>query len=227
MFSEPVNVAANDLIVIGLRTAKIPQLTNFSYNTATNTATWNFTGWALADQYVLALSDTVTDVDGNWLDGEWTNPASVTTTNATVSHFPSGNNQPGGWFKFVVTILPGDGNLDNVVVMNPDVSMFGLYYMQSGQGFTHADYSGDGIVDTTDYWIAWARIGINLQSVSLLADFDGDYDVDDADLAVIDQHFGMTGATHATGDLNGDGVVTLADAELAFAQYGLALNAVA
>ena len=37
----------------------------------------------------------------------------------------------------------------------------------------------------------------------------------------------ISSATWNQGDLNGDGLVSLADLDLAFAQYGLALNVVA
>jgi hypothetical protein len=36
----------------------------------------------------------------------------------------------------------------------------------------------------------------------------------------------MTGATWADGDLNGDGQVTMADLDLAYAQFGLELDVV-
>jgi hypothetical protein len=115
VFSEDVSVLAEYLIVVGLQTANLPALAEFSYNPLDFTATWRFEGWALGDQYLLALSDQVIDVDRNPLDGDWTNPASITTVNAAVSEFPSGDGTPGGWFKFVLTLLPGDANLDNVV----------------------------------------------------------------------------------------------------------------
>jgi len=91
VFSEGVNVDANSLMVIGLTTATLPQVAEFSYDGATNTATWGMEGWALGDQYVLSLSDAITDLDGNNLDGEWTNPASITTVNSAVSTFSSGD----------------------------------------------------------------------------------------------------------------------------------------
>jgi len=62
-----------------------------------------------------------------------------------------------------------------------------------------------------------------MTQLSILADIDGDLDVDDDDLAVLYANLGMTGATYADGDLNGDGTVDLDDVDLAFAQYGLAL----
>ncbi len=87
-FTEDVNISADTLKLTGLRTANRPALAEFSYDLGTMTATWRFTGWALADHYAISLSDAVTDVEGNRLDGEWTNPASLFTVNPAVSEFP-------------------------------------------------------------------------------------------------------------------------------------------
>jgi len=57
--------------------------------------------------FIFSLSDAITDADGNNLDGEWTNPASVNTVNSSVSTFPSGDGLSGGRFNFVMTLLPG------------------------------------------------------------------------------------------------------------------------
>jgi hypothetical protein len=68
---------------------------------------------------------------------------------------------------------------------------------------------------------------LNLSTLSVWADFDGDFDVDDDDLAVIDANANMSGATWVDGDLNGDGTVDAQDLALAFAQFGLALDVAA
>ena len=67
----------------------------------------------------------------------------------------------------------------------------------------------------------------NLQDVFVLADLNGDFDVDGNDMQTISDNFGMTGATYADGDLNGDGIIDDADLDLAFAQFGLRLDLVA
>jgi hypothetical protein len=226
VFSENVNVAADSLIVIGLRTGNLPELADFTYDALSHTATWRFEGWALGDQYVLALSETVTDEDGNWLDGEWTNPASITTTNSLVSEFPSGDGDAGGWFNFVMTLLPGDANLDAVV----DYDDLFILMWDTGrlidQRFIDADFDGDGDVDANDYYMLNANYQQDFQNLWLLGDFDGDFDVDAFDVDVIADNGNMTGATWADGDLNGDGTVDMADLDLAYAQYGLALSVV-
>jgi hypothetical protein len=227
VFSENVNVSANSLFLVGMRTGNLPTFASFTYDTAARTATWRFEGWqVLGDQYLLALSDEVTDADGNRLDGEWTNPASVTTTNSMVSTFPSGDGTPGGWFNFAMNLMPGDANLDGVVNIT-DYGILSAHFGQAiGQLFTDGDCDGDGGVHSNDFSLLSLNYNVNRQSLALLADFDGDWDVDDADLLVISNHAGMTGAAWADGDLNADGQVTAADLDLALIQYGELLSAV-
>jgi hypothetical protein len=52
---------------------------------------------------------------------------------------------------------------------------------------------------------------------------DGDFDVDEVDLATLVSHFNTSNATHAQGDLNYDGQINIADLDLMFAQYCLTL----
>jgi hypothetical protein len=227
VFNEGVNVTEESLVVVGLQTGNVPQSAEFSYDPLTHTATWRFEGWALGDQYVLALSEMITDVDGNWLDGEWTNPASITTVNAAVSEFPSGDGNPGGWFTFVMTLLPGDANLDGIIYMDDyqiAANNWGPATLQ--RIFTQADFNGDNAVNDDDLDLLFGNWQANLQNLWILADFDGDFDVDDDDIDVINQNGNMTGATWADGDLNDDGVVDMEDLDLAYAQYGLALSVV-
>jgi hypothetical protein len=61
---------------------------------------------------------------------------------------------------------------------------------------------------------------INIQTLVVQADFNGDFVVDVNDLNVIANNAGATSATWAQGDLDGDGEVTMDDLDLAFAQYG-------
>ncbi len=229
VFSEGVNVSSGSLLVIGMTTANMPTLADFSYDTATNTASWRFEGWALGDNYLISLSDSVTDVDGNLLDGEWTNPASISTVNAAVSEFPSGDGNPGGRFNFFMTLLAGDANLDGVV----DVTDFyiweqGNWGITTGNVFQGGDFNGDGTADILDARGALSyNWGSNLQDIWALADLDGDNDIDADDLDTITANFGMTGATWADGDLNGDGSVTIEDLDLAFLQFGSGIDLVA
>lgn len=182
---------------------------------------------------MLSLGDDVTYVEQNPLDGDWVNPRSVTTTNALVSEFPSGDGTPGGMFDFVMTPLPGDLNLDNVVNYT-DWYLF----QQTGPNalFTQGDFTGDGWSSYSgDAVLISGNFGVNAQNIVIRGDIDGDWDVDNDDLDLIEENLGMTGAAWEDGDFNGDGSVTTVDRDLALAQfagewhgrYGLFINAVA
>jgi hypothetical protein len=74
---------------------------SFTYNAATFTATLLLPAHIGADKLVLHVNDTVEDLTGNNLDGEWTNG---------VTNFPSGNGTEGSDFNFRFNVLPGDSN---------------------------------------------------------------------------------------------------------------------
>ncbi len=228
-FSDDVMVAAADLLMIGLTTANVPAVDQFSYDPVTFTATWQLTGLALADQYILTVSDNVTNAAGYRLDGDWTNPASFATTDPSVSNFDngSGDGLPGGNFNFVMTLLPGDANLDGIVDMT-DWAIFEPNLGSSGLFFTDGDFSGDGLATLfDDGFTLTANMGIDLRDVTILGDLDGDFDVDEDDIEAIALAFGMASPTLADGDLDGDGDVDIDDLDLALAQFGIELNLVA
>jgi len=150
-FTEDVNIVASDLQVVGLRTANRPVLAEFSYDLGTMTATWRFVDWMPFDHFAASLSDAVTDVEGNPLDGEWTNPASLFTTNSLVSTFPSGDGVAGGDFTFVMTLLAGDADLD-AFVGNADLSAVLTFWGLSPEAlYSQGDFSGDGSVSQADF----------------------------------------------------------------------------
>lgn len=221
VFSENVNVSATSLILVGMTTANVPGLAEFSYDPLTFTASWRFVGWVLGDNYLLYLADSITDTEGNFLDGEWVNPASRTTTNALVSEFPSGDGESGGAFVFTMTLLPGDANGDGIADMSDYYIWTSNTYGSAGKLFTQGDFDGNGYVDTGDVAILYAHMNQNLQTPFLVADLDEDGDVDDDDLGIMSDNYGLTSASWDEGDLNDDGVVDDADLDLAFAQFGL------
>jgi hypothetical protein len=223
-FSEDVNVDASYLRVVGLRTGYVPTLAEFSYDSATMTATWRFEHLNPIDNYLISLSDAVTDTQGYRLDGEWVNPASVSTTNSLVSEFPSGDGHAGGNFNFVMTLLECDGTLDAIVDWHDFDILLANYGISSGASFTQEDFNGDGAVNMTDVNTFLASYGLNMSSVWVLADLNGDHVVNDADLQTLAGNMGMSNPTHANGDLNGDHHVDNADVDLMFAQYGLELT---
>ena len=228
-FSEDVNVSASDLRLVGLTTANVPALAEFSYDMVTMTATWRFENVVANDIYLISLSDAITDIEGNRLDGEWVNPATTTTTNALVSVFPSGDGNAGGTFNFAFTIMAGDANRNNIV----DGTDYGIlsynYYIHTlNAQFTQGDFSGDGIADNPDYdiWTAEYLKYNNFTSIEMLGDLNGDFVVNNADMQTLANHVGMSNPTWADGDLNGDGQINTADLDLMFAQYGLGLSVV-
>jgi hypothetical protein len=229
VFSEDVNVVASNLRLVGLQTGNVPTLAEFNYDMATMTATWRFEGWTLGDQYYISLSDAVTDIEGNRLDGEWVNPAARSTTNAAVSEFPSGDGNAGGTFNFVATLLGGDFNLDGIV-NSTDADLISANWTNEwieGILFTDGDANGDGWVNSGDFAAYMSTSGLNLQVLWVLADLDDDFDVDDADLDRLVDNYGMSNPTQADGDLNGDATIDEDDLDLIFAQYGLELEVAA
>ncbi len=226
VFSENVNVSAQSLIVVGLRTASVPQIAEFDYDAVTFTATWRLESWAMGDQYLLYLADSITDVEGNFLDGEWTNPASISTTNSLVSTFPSGDGISGGSFSFVMTLLP-DIDQNNIVnYTDYYTAYYGEIYGVTGN-FSNGDFNGNGIIDQEDVDLVNSFMWLSLQNIEMLVDLNGDLQVDNSDLTIIGSNYGMTGATREDGDLDGDQQITDADLDLAFAQFGLGFDLVA
>ena len=225
-FAEDVNIVASDLRLTGLRSADSPQLLDFSYDVATMTASWRVETITKGDHYLISLSDAVTDVEGNPLDGEWVNPASLSTTNSLVSEFPSGDGTAGGDFNFLVSILPGDATLDLVVDMYDYYIRWGSnngQWNSGGAQYTNADINGDGIVDNADISLMMQNFGVSLQNVWMLADLNGDFVVDDADANILFTNWsnGVQNPTRTQGDLNGDHLIDVHDLDLMFAQYGL------
>ena len=174
----------------------------------------------LSTNHYLISFDLITDAAGNRLDGEWTNPFSVTTVNDDVSEFPSGDGSAGGAFNFVFTILPGDANLTNIV----DSADLTIWYMNWGLPgvFTTGDFDGGGDVDSSDFIIWQQNLGVNLQTM-WVADFNRDFVVDGADYTIWSMNFGQAG-THQDGDVNLDGYVDGQDWSIWQQQQGLQLK---
>ena len=229
-FSEDVNIQTDNLRISGLANASLPDVIEFSYDNFTQTATWRFSGLLASDQYLISLSDAVTDVEGNFLDGEWTNPASIFVASGVgVSEFPSGDGTAGGDFNFVFTLLGGDFTLDNVV-SGLDLSTLGdnLNDPNIIALFTDGDADGDNDVDLFDLISFSSTFNINLQSVSVLADLNGDDVVDDLDGDILYDNWenNLANPTLADGDLDQDGDIDLDDLDVLFAQHGVQLDTV-
>jgi hypothetical protein len=222
-FSEHVNVVDTSLKLYGLVFASRPALATlnaFSY--VNNTATWRFATPFAADQYLIWLSDTVTNAAGTPLDGDWVNPASRSTSNSLVSEFPSGNNIAGGDFKFVFVALPGDADLGNTVG-GRDFLIWQRNTSGTGHTFQQADFNGDGLTNSTDLAFYQANYGLNLIALRIAGDFDGDFIVDTGDLGIWQSNYG-TGTTHVQGDADWDGDVDGRDFLIWQRQFGIQID---
>ena len=103
VFSDDMAVEAGDLALSGVNIADYIATVGlapggFNYNSATRTATWTFNQSFGSDKLRINLSDAATDLGGAALDGEWTDSTSTS----------SGNNSPGGDFRFRFNVLAGD-----------------------------------------------------------------------------------------------------------------------
>jgi CSLREA domain-containing protein len=228
VFSEDVTISSSlALRIFGLYTANVPSVAQFSYDTATLTATWRFDDLVANDMYVISLaSGSVTDLDGNELDGEWVNPSSLWAAGAAISEFPSGNGTAGGDFNFVLTLLSGDYSQDN------EVDTYDYYILsqsfsnglEEGAWFTDGDGNADGAVNSLDFPSFSETEGLNRRILWILADLDEDFDVDQDDWDILEGNLSNQNADWEHGDLNGDDVVDAADVALMTIQDGITLT---
>jgi hypothetical protein len=228
-FSEDVtNISSTSLTLTGLAYGNLPTLASGypTYNSTTHVATWRYNSAFPADQFLISLSDAITDSSTNPLDGEWTNPFSLSTTNAAVSEFPSGDGTAGGKFNFVFVILPGDNDLNNVV---DGVGFIQWQRLVGGPGhtFIQADYNGDGYTDGDDLTLWNANFGLDVRDL-VFADFDANGVVDSNDSSIWANNDPISsGATHSQGDANNDGAVDGNDWIIIQRQLALELDWVA
>ena len=131
--------------------------------------------------------------------------------------------RPGGDFAFVMTLLAGDANLDNVVDGADYMIWQANFSMNVGAQFGHSDSDGDGDVDGDDFIIYQAMSGTDYAAIWILTDLDedGDVDTDDADILVANMN--QTNVGWSGGDVNEDGVVDMDDFWLWYAQNSVIL----
>ncbi len=152
-FSEDVSVAQAQFAIVG--SVGSYSVSGFSYDATDHVATWSLSAVIGADKLYVALPGSgatpVTDVAGNALDGEWTNPTSFSQVGVT-SIFPSGNGVAGGDFAFRFDVLPGDstgGSLGkvNVADINQTKSRSALPETISSY---RSDFDGNDLVNVAD-----------------------------------------------------------------------------
>jgi hypothetical protein len=145
-FSEDVAVQASDLSITGVGLAS-NSYADFSYDAITHVAAWTLAVPLARNSYQLDLDgdglDPVRGMDGQVLDGEWSNNADA---------FPSGNGVAGGDFQFVFKILQADVNQSSTVGEKDYSRAF------SQAGFTTStagyqplnDVDGNGAISSAD-----------------------------------------------------------------------------
>ena len=143
-FSENVTVESSHLQLKGVNTANysLPG-SGFSYDAATRTASWQLSAGLGVDKLQIVLSEAVSDVAGNQLDGAWTD---------STSNWPSGDDGTPTAFRFRLNLLGGDCS------RNGDVNLTDVLGARNRQ-FTvpgHANYSiyddvnGTGSINLSD-----------------------------------------------------------------------------
>jgi len=152
-FSKDVLVDAADLSLSGVNRAAYT-FSGFHYDPQTRLATWTLTSPLNKDKLRIDLdtngADPLRDLDGNILDGEWTNNISTI----------SGNGTTGGDFEFNLNVLPTDvNNTGNVT--NDD---YVFIHQLDGLTTTSPDYiakrdiNGDGVINSSDWQKALDRV---------------------------------------------------------------------
>jgi hypothetical protein len=153
-FSEDVHIQANDLSLSGVNSTALA-FEHFCYDPLEHVATWTLASSLLKNSYQIDLNgnglDPVRDLDGNVLDGEWTNNSDT---------FPSGNGTAGGDFAFSFKVMPGDVNQSAVV----ETSDYNYVNARVGQSTTTANYSafadvdGSGAIESQDAQDVWTKL---------------------------------------------------------------------
>ena len=163
-FSETVSVAQAQFAMVG--SVGSYSVSGFSYNAADHVATWSLSAAIGPDKLYVALpgsgTSPVTDLAGNTLDGEWSNPTSYGQGGAT-SSFPSGNGTAGGNFAFRFDVLPGDstgGSLGkvNVADINQTKSRSSLPMTISSY---RSDFDGNNLINVADITYVKSRSSIS------------------------------------------------------------------
>lgn len=156
-FSEDVKVDASDLSLSGVSITAYPY-SGFHYDPLTHRAIWKLSAALSRDRIRIDLdangADPVRDLDGNTLDGEWTNGVSTV----------SGNGTAGGDFEFSLNVLPFDTNNSATVTYDDYLSIYqldGKTTTSSGY-LASCDSDGSGAIDSGDWEYAFDHIGQSL-----------------------------------------------------------------
>lgn len=152
VFNEPVDFGDDQLTLTdaaGNAFELFGPLTLPDSEAGTFTAVWQLENFLDIGRYELRLGDDVLDGNGNSLDGEWTDNASV----------ESGDGEAGGDFVYSFNVLPGDVNQDGLV------SILDAIEVRNSQGIAAVDpaynilldIDARGSADPVDMYAALAR----------------------------------------------------------------------
>lgn len=151
-FSEDVHIDVADLSLSGVNTTAYP-FSDFHYDPLAHVATWTLSAPLDKDRFRLDLDanglEPVRDLDGNILDGEWTNNSSTV----------SGNGTAGGDFQFNFNVLPTDVNNTG------NITYYDYVYIRQLDGksttspgyIAKRDIDGSGLINSSDWQEALDR----------------------------------------------------------------------
>ena len=154
-FSEDVNVDAADLSISGIAPTAYT-FEDFLYDPQTHVATWTLPTAFNRNRILLDLDangiDPIEDLDGNVLDGDWTNESST---------YNSGDGTAGGDFEFLFNVLPGDVDGYGGVQLQDHTSVLNDVdnNTNSSNYDPKYDVDGDGNIEYQDADFVFGRIG--------------------------------------------------------------------
>jgi hypothetical protein len=222
---DPLSVDVGDLRLLDLGTGTVLTPASRTINSGNDVVTWVFSSPFPKGYYQIVVKDfSITNASGDILDGDWTNPTSLTTgTNYSV--MPSGNGYAGGDFNFAFIVLPADYVRDgNNQVNAQDFSRLNSNYNafpSGGATFADGDGDGDGDVDSMDLSILASAYNLQLNAdLFLSGDSDSNGVVNYRDLSTYLKNRGATSAAWVDGDSDGDGDVDLDDLDFIYAFWG-------
>jgi hypothetical protein len=156
-FNEDVVIDEADLSLSGANTAAY-HFGAFHYDPIQHAATWTLAAPLNKDRLRIDLdasgADAVQDLEGNVLDGEWTNNSSTI----------SGNGTAGGDFEFNFNVLPTDVNNTG------GITSYDYVYIRQLEGkittdtgyLAKRDIDGNGVINSTDWQKALDRMSQTL-----------------------------------------------------------------
>jgi hypothetical protein len=111
-FTEDVNIRVENMALSGAHHGPyVITADRFGYDAENSAATWTLAESIQEESLLLFVADTVTDLAGNFLDGEWIDGQ---------SQFPSGDGVMGGVFEMSFTIWENEPPVIASLTVSPD-----------------------------------------------------------------------------------------------------------